>query len=454
MNPSSKEQFSFYVKTLGCKVNTFDSHALENQLAAKGFAQKDSTEANLIIINSCSVTANAEKEARYLARKIRREHPSSHIVITGCYAQTNSQSLVEMPEIDLVIPNEIKEQLADIVEDKFFNATTRVAKIPTGVSTVKDNKQSHFKSSATLFDQSDSAQTRAFVKIQDGCDNFCTYCLIPYARGKSRSVESAKVTQEVIRLLEKGTREIVFTGIHIGDYGQDLAVQTSLVRILAGLFPHFEKHHARLRISSLEPSEVSRPLLECLSRYKNYFCDHFHLPLQSGSDPILKKMRRSYTCEEYQRTVQMIREFFPNANIGADVIPGFPGETEEHYQETFQFVKNLNLAYLHVFPYSERPNTAAIRMPNKVSGDVIKRRAASLRKLSDELLYNFTAQFVGKLVNVIWENDQDEAGRHRGISNNYLNVALAQGHSSTPGIIDKVMIKGFVSPKQLLGKIL
>ncbi len=448
---------SVYVKTLGCKVNTFDSHALENQFQARGFALVDSPEsARVTVINTCSVTANAEREARYLLRRFRRENPDSLMVVTGCYAQVNSAALVDLPEVDLVIPNERKEDLVGLISDRLDDACATnhwQGKLPTGVREVRENRQTHFKSSATLFASPQSTQTRAFLKVQDGCNNFCTYCLIPYARGASRSVDPHRVLEEVRMTLASGSQELVLTGIHIGDYGADLDTEGS-VRTLTDLLARIleQPRVNRLRISSLEPSEVSEDLLNLMAANPTNFCDHFHLPLQSGSNDVLRRMRRTYDCAGYADAVARIRRRFPNACIGADVIPGFPGETEDHFAETIAFIQQLPIDYLHVFPYSKRPNTAAARMPSHVAGDVIKARAAQLRQLSDELLTAYYSRQIGRTVRVLWEKDQDDDGRQLGHSMNYLNVAAPRSSQCQAGAETWVRIKGMIGKHRVLGQ--
>jgi threonylcarbamoyladenosine tRNA methylthiotransferase MtaB len=455
---------SVYVKTLGCKVNTYDSHALENQFRAQGYDLVDGAlGADVTVVNTCSVTANAEREARYLARRIRRENPGAMVVFTGCYAQTDSAALAAMDEIDVVVPNEAKERLVGIVHDGLGRRTrgelapaaaAAATKLPDGVKAVAGNKQGHFKSSATLFDKADSNQTRAFLKIQDGCDGFCSYCLIPYARGASRSVAPELVLAEVRRLVDAGSREIVLTGIHIGDYGRDLAgyagddnpIVTVLRQILAvpGL--------GRVRISSLEPAELSEPLCALMAEHRELVCDHLHLPLQSGSDRILKLMRRAYDAAGYAAAVERFRARFPEASIGADVIPGFPGETDADFADTKALIERLELSYLHVFPYSKRPNTAAARMPGHLDGDVVRARAAELRALSEGLASAYARRFIGRRLDVLWERDVDAQGRRLGYTANYLAVAAAGLPTPPAGALGPAEVKGFVDRGRLLAR--
>jgi threonylcarbamoyladenosine tRNA methylthiotransferase MtaB len=454
---------SVYVKTLGCKVNTYGSHALENQFRAKGYDLADEAlGADVTIVNTCSVTANAEREARYLARRIRRENPDAMVVFTGCYAQTDSAALAAMDEIDVVVPNEAKERLVTIVHDgldarrggAFAPAASPAAKLPDGVRAVAGNRQGHFKSAVTFFDKADSSQTRAFLKIQDGCDGFCTYCLIPYARGASRSVAPELVLAEVRRLVASGAHELVLTGIHIGDYGRDLAVYAGddhpVVTLLRAILA--TPGLGRVRISSLEPAELSEPLCALMAEHRELVCDHLHLPLQSGSDRILKLMRRTYDAAGYAAAVERFRARFPEASIGADVIPGFPGETDADFADTAALVRRLELSYLHVFPYSKRPNTAAARMPGHLDGDVVRARAAELRTLSDELASTYARRFIGRRLDVLWERDVDAQGRRLGYTANYLAVAAAGQPTPPAGALTPAEVKGFVDSKRLLAR--
>jgi threonylcarbamoyladenosine tRNA methylthiotransferase MtaB len=447
---------SVYVKTLGCKVNTYDTHAIENQFKALGYELVDSPEqATVSVLNTCSVTANADKEARYLLRKFRRDNPETIVVATGCYAQTDSQRLVEMDEVDLVFPNQTKDIMVEATH-RFFEKKQQEpheaprSKLPEHVKAVSANRQGHFKSSLTLL-EADSSQTRAFLKIQDGCNGFCTYCLIPYARGASRSVAREQVLDEVRRLIDLGVKELVFTGIHIGDYGEDHGDTQGFVRLMQTLLDWPDM--VRIRISSLEPRELTEDLLKVLSTRPELFCDHFHLPLQSGHDRILKAMRRTYDSRQYADNVALARQYFPRANFGADVIPGFPGETDEEFGSTVDFIRTTGLNYLHVFPYSKRPNTAASRMPDHLPADLVKERSRILRDLSDELKMEYSRRFIGEEVSVLWENDSDAQGRRMGHSTNYLDVCALSSAPVAAGTINRVKLKGFVEGMRLLGKI-
>jgi threonylcarbamoyladenosine tRNA methylthiotransferase MtaB len=445
-----------FVKTLGCKVNTFDSHALENQFRGIGYELvTDPSDATINVVNTCSVTHNADKEARYLARRFRRENAESFVVMTGCYAQTDSKRLLEMEEVDVIVPNEAKDGLVQFVQEQLRAQREGrvVLKMPPGIKSVSENKQSHFKSSLTLFDKADSSQTRAFVKIQDGCNGFCAYCLIPYARGASRSVPQDEALKEIRRLIDTGTKEVVLTGIHIGDYGVDLlppdSQQQPFVDFMKRLFDM--EGLKRVRISSLEPAELSESLIKVLAEHKDRFCDHFHLPLQAGHDHVLRRMRRKYDTMRYKESCDMAKSYFPQTCIGADVIPGFPGETEEQFRATMNFIENVGIHYLHVFPYSRRPNTAADKMPDHLDHEKVRIRSQALRDLSKKLRRTYMTNFIGKPLEVLWENKMDPLGRPLGTTRNYINVAGQKASSHTrPGTTSHWIIKGFIADDQML----
>ncbi len=446
---------SVYVKTLGCKVNTYDSHALETEFKAKGYQVVENPElADITVLNTCSVTENANKEARYLLRKFRRSNPNALVVATGCYVQTDSASLIGMEDIDLIFPNQAKERIVAISDEqhrlKKAGQPISIPKFPEDLKPVKNNRQEHFKSVLQMT-AADPSQTRAFLKIQDGCNGFCSYCLIPYARGASRSVAADQVLTEVRRLIDTGIKEVVFAGIHLGDYGHDLGSQAlSFTELIKTLFSWDDM--IRVRISSLEPQELPEKLLKALSQRPELFCDHFHLPLQSGHDRILKMMRRTYGTQQYQETIALAKSYFPRANFGADVIPGFPGETAEEAQATIDFIKSVGLNYLHVFPYSKRPNTSAAKMPHHLPPAIIRNRAKELRDLSQQLKHDYCSSFINQeKVVVLWENDRDHLGRQVGRSNNYLEVVAPSSAAVEVNSLSKVKIKGFVEKGRMLG---
>ena len=461
MRALSESMAKVYVKTMGCKVNTFDSQVLETQFRAHGHELVGTADdAEVMVVNTCSVTANADREARYLARKARRARPDGLVVFTGCYAQTDSARLAAMDEVDVVVPNEAKDRLVAIVDEGLARRRGEAAtgaslqlegKLPVGVSAVDANRQGHFKTASVLFDQAQTDRTRAFVKAQDGCNGFCAYCLIPYARGASRSVPRAALVAEITRLAAAGVPEVVLTGIHLGDWGRDLEGEKHRAEPFADLVDSLFATPGlrRLRLSSLEPGELSDDLVRVLAQHRELVCDHLHLPLQAGADRTLARMRRSYDTRGYADAVHRFRAAFPDAGIGADVIPGFPGESDEDFEATCRFIEELELSFLHVFPYSKRPNTSAARMPGHLHGDVVRDRAARLRALGTELTERFGRRFIGRTLDVLWEDQLDAQGRRVGHARNYLAVAAA-GPAPAPGTMVPAAVKGFVEGQRLL----
>mgnify|MGYP000296507874 CR=1 FL=1 len=441
-----------FIKTLGCKVNTFDSQVLEKKFSEEGYAIAASPEAaDIQVINSCSVTSTAEKEARYLLRKMHRENPKALRIITGCYAQVDSAHIRSLEAVDILVPNEVKDNLVSVVSDHLAGKNVLSEKMPLGTKAVDQNKQGHFKSELTLFDRPSTDRIRAFLKVQDGCNGFCAYCLIPLARGASRSVDADLVLQKVKEIETSGALELVFAGIHLGDYGHDFA-EDAPIRSLSALLERVlaDTTLRRFRISSLEPSELSVELLETLAKRRDIFCDHFHLPLQSGSDKILKLMGRSYDSAGYRQAVALIRQYFPQAMISADVIPGFPGEDDKDFEDTLQFIKDCQIDSLHVFPYSKRPNTRALKMPNHVASEVIKERAARLRQLSKETKIAFAKSMFLTKARVLWESKDEATGRLIGKTTNYLDVVSRQGHDAALYTEETLELHGFSDEGRIL----
>ncbi|MCY4380985.1 MAG: tRNA (N(6)-L-threonylcarbamoyladenosine(37)-C(2))-methylthiotransferase MtaB, partial [Proteobacteria bacterium] len=418
------QQKQFYIKHFGCKVNLSDSHSLAHELTALGYGSADSPDqADVIILNTCSVTHQAEKDARYILRKFHRLNPKAVKLVTGCYGQTDSLSLAEMVEVDYVIPNEYKHKIASFIHslgDDQKKPTKIADKRLPDTSFVRGGRLGHFKSSLAYFGHQVSSQTRAFLKIQDGCNDFCTYCQIPYARGASRSVAAQDILHEIDCLKDKGVREIVLTGIHLGEWGKDLEGQPSFVGLLEKILLKAPGCF-RVRLSSLEPSEFSQPLADLLSSYSDYVCHHLHFPLQSGSDHILKLMGRRYNKEEYFETVSRARSALgPKAHLSCDVMVGFPGETEQNFHDTIDFLRVTGLVSWHVFSYSPRPNTAAARFSGHLSRTVIQSRSKILRNLSAHRLQEFSSKFFGQSLQILWEGKRDKWGRILGKSSEYL----------------------------------
>ena len=394
------------ISTLGCKTNQFESAAMIEQLQAAGYSVVPfSEQSDIYIINSCTVTARTDAETRRLIRRARRLNPESRIIATGCYAQVAPGELEKMPELDSVLGNQEKQQISSFLE--------------TDGNSVSDISEVSLTEPLRL--TSFAEHTRAFLQIQNGCNSFCAYCIVPYARGRSRSVNTDDVLHAASDLAANGFKEIVLTGIHLGAYGIDLSSPTSLTSLVgqidAGLIV------PRLRIGSIEPNEVSEELLSLMSQSKS-ICHHLHLPLQSGSDTVLSRMGRQYTSSLFRDLVAQISSAMPDAFIGADVIAGFPGETEAEFEETVRLLEELPVSDLHVFPYSSRPGTRAASMDRHVPHQIVTERAARLRKIAELKKTAFLERFTGKRLDVLVQGFDESTARCRGLSRNYISVSF------------------------------
>jgi len=398
------------IVTLGCKTNQFESAALAEQLRNAGYRQVDFEDgAELVIVNTCTVTAATDAQSRNLIRRARRINPRTRLVVTGCYAQIDPQALAQLPGVALVIGNEEKQD---------FLARLTALDAEPGQVMVSDIRQ--VEAAASLPLHSFAQRSRAFVQIQNGCDAFCSYCIIPYARGRSRSVSLAEVVSQVEGLGAGGYPEVVLTGIHIGNYGQDLQPASDLLGLLQVI--ETSSFSGRLRLGSIEPTEIPLELREYCAT-ADWLCPHWHIPLQAGDDEILQRMNRHYDTAFFAALLKDIRSRQPGAAIGLDVITGFPGESEQQFLNTLTFLENLSFSHLHVFPYSKRPGTPAATMSGQLPGDVIKQRAAQLREMGERKLAAFSQRFIGRELELVIEGG-GENGLCKGLSENYLEVFL------------------------------
>jgi len=401
---------SFSIVTLGCKTNQFESAAMTEKLLAAGYRQVAFEEgADLVLVNTCTVTSNTDAQSRKLIRRAQRNNPQARIVVTGCYAQVDAQSLAELPGVSLVLGNQEKTDLLEELAD--LNNTARVA--------VADIRSEGGK--VALEVASEAQRSRAFLQIQNGCDAFCSYCIIPYARGRSRSVEPAAILEQVDALVAAGHQELVLTGIHIGQYGKDLFQPSALLDLIKQIEPRLQ--NARLRLGSLEPTELPEELRTHIAASAR-ICPHYHIPLQAGSDRVLEAMNRGYTTSFFAELLQDLHTRQPHAGIGIDLIVGFPGESDAEFEETYRFVESLPVSYLHVFPYSKRPGTPAASLPGQIPGDIARLRTARMRQLGEEKQRRFARNFVEGSLEVIAEAGV-KSGKIRAVADNYLSVHLA-----------------------------
>ena len=403
--------------TLGCKLNFSETSTLSRQLEKEGFEKKAFTEkADIYVINTCSVTENADKECRQLVRRIQRQAPESFVVITGCYAQLKPKEIAEIPGVDLVLGASEKFNLVPHLANLTKGDATKICSCD--IDTVTD-----FKSSYSVNDR-----TRTFLKVQDGCDYSCTFCTIPMARGKSRSDRIENVVADAKSLATNGVKEIVLTGINLGDFGKSEEGGKKHTENFFDLLKALEQetNMPRYRISSIEPNLLTNEIIEFVATSKRIM-PHFHIPLQSGSNAVLKLMQRRYTRDLYQERVDLIKKIMPHACIGVDVIVGSPGETEEYFKESLEFIHALDIAYLHVFTYSERAATKALTIKPIVPMQERHERNKILRNLSYQKLQYFTTSQRGSTRKVLFEspkvNKEDESiVMLEGFTDNYIKV--------------------------------
>jgi threonylcarbamoyladenosine tRNA methylthiotransferase MtaB len=395
------------ITTLGCKINQFESAAMTQALQKDGFSIVPfSGPADIYLINSCTVTAKTDAESRRLIRRATRLNPQARVVVTGCYAQMAGAELLGTPGVNLILGNSEKRDIVGFLRDMGDEPRAVV----TDISLQKSGDSAPLESFAE--------HTRAFLQVQNGCDARCAYCIVPFARGASRSVAPDEALEAMTSFTAKGFKEIVLTGIHLGGYGLDLHPQTNLLELLKRVEALAAVN--RLRVGSVEPTEVSAELVSFLAG-SDMVCPHLHLPLQSGSDGVLSRMNRGYTTEFYRGVVQELVRAVPDICLGTDLIAGFPGETEVEFAETYRFIEELPLAYLHVFPFSPRPGTPAATMTPQLHSRVVKERAEALRVLSEQKKHAYAERFVGRELQVLVQRD---AGGRKGLSRNYLPVLV------------------------------
>lgn len=378
--------------------------------------------ADVYLINTCTVTNMSDRKSRQMIRRAHKRNPEAKIVVVGCYAQTDSDTVLEIPGVNLVIGTDDRQNLVERIEAIDSDA---VHSLVSQINSVED-----FEELEVAFFE---GKTRASLKIQDGCNQFCSYCKVPYARGRSRSRSINNVIKQVEKIVEQGYQEIVLTGVHLGGYGQELEPKSSLESVVSAIAAVDDVK--RIRISSVDPNEID-PGLIALVKDNPRVCRHLHIPLQSGSDPILAKMRRRYRTQDFIDVVETVRKSVPDIAITTDVIVGFPGETPELFEETYQFLQRLGLAKIHVFKYSPRTGTPAAKFPDQVSGEEKEIRSQKLIALSDKMASEFHQRFLGQEVEIIVES-VTESGLF-GLSDNYLHVNVPEITDPSEELIGKL----------------
>jgi threonylcarbamoyladenosine tRNA methylthiotransferase MtaB len=402
----------FTITTLGCKVNQYESDAIARRLKDLGCVPAGAEgPADLCIINTCAVTGKAAMQSRQAVRQSVRSNPGAQMVVTGCYAQTEPDELEKIDGVHCVIGHGDKHRIPDIIlsGENTGNAS--------GIICRNILSECHFKHIPVTVTGN---RTRPVLKIQDGCNAFCTYCIVPYARGRSRSMPFENVLKNIRCLNEAGFHEVVLSGVHLGAYGLDLSPKIRLTDLLAGIRDLYVMD--RIRLSSIEPLELTQDLIDLVA-VSEIFCNHFHIPLQSGDDQILAQMHRNYSRSFFEDLIFKITMQIPDAAIGVDLLIGFPGETEEAFENTYSLIEKLPVTYLHVFPFSPRPGTPAVKYPEKVPAKTIKERCERMRRLGDEKKKTFYRKFTGKTLQILIEGKRDNAtGLLKGITSNYIPV--------------------------------
>lgn len=391
--------------TMGCKLNFSETSMISKDFTNRGFKKVEYKEfADIYVLNTCSVTDNADKEARKLIRQAKRKNPNAQIAVIGCYAQLMPDQIAKIDGVNLVIGTENKFNVLTELDLLNLNSETKIIR----------NKIEDVKAFTPSYSSND--RTRTYLKVQDGCDYTCSFCTIPLARGRSRSDTISNTIKIANQAIRSGAREIVLTGVNIGDYGKNN--KESFIELIKRLDTLAVE---RIRISSIEPNLLTKEIIDFCAESKK-FMPHFHIPLQSGSNKILKLMRRRYTSSQYAESISLIRQLIPDASIGVDVIVGFPGESNEDFMETFNFIESLDISYLHVFTYSERKNTDAANFKKSVDKKTRAHRSLILRRLSEKKLSDFYDQFIGTQRVVLFDNKKNN--QILGYTDNYIKVAV------------------------------
>ena len=426
--------------TLGCKVNQYETNAMAQKFLEKGYQiieeitpENEDIKPDICIINTCTVTNMSDRKSRQMLRRMKEKNPSTIVVAVGCYAQVAKKELAKIPEIDLVLGNNEKVEIVKYVEEYINNH----------INNVELDDVMYSKEFSDFGDVTYTEKTRAVIKIQDGCDRFCSYCIIPYARGRVRSRKPENIISETTQIASKGIKEVVITGIHIASYGKDFAMSKDSKLTSYRLIDLLEEINEiqgiqRIRLGSIEPLLITVEFVERLKKLEK-ICHHFHLSLQSGCDETLKRMNRRYTTEQFKEIVRLLRGTYSDVNLTTDIIVGFPGETDEEFNKTYQFLKEIKFYKMHIFKYSPRKGTKAAVMPNQINGDIKEERSKKLIELSDRNEIEYNKSYIGKNVEVLFEEEKD--GMYKGHTQNYIMVYCQSKEKLDNKIIDVVCEK-------------
>ena len=429
-----QKKVAFY--TLGCKVNQYETNAIAQKFIERGYEKVEFEEkADIYVINTCSVTNMADKKSRQIIRQAKTHNENAIVVATGCYAQVNKEELEKIEELDIIVGNSDKSNIVEIVE-KYSSKYEQVGKI---------EEENEFQDFGTV---TYTEKTRAVIKVQDGCNNFCSYCIIPYAKGRVRSRKPESVIKEIKEIVKTGIQEVVITGIHVASYGKDFEDGTKLIDLLEEI--NKIEGLKRIRLGSLEPNLITEEFVERLGNV-NKICDHFHLSLQSGCNDTLKRMNRKYTTEEFEKGVNLLRDKFPDVALTTDIIVGFPGETEEEFNITYKFLEKIKFSKMHVFKYSRRKGTKADLMDNQIAPQIQELRSKLLLELSDINQEEYNKKYIGETLEVLIEEQDGEY--IKGHTKNYLLVnSKSQEIEKYHNKLVKIKILGNIQ-EELIGKI-
>ena len=423
--------------TLGCKVNQYETEAMKELFENEGYKVLEEGRSDIYVVNTCTVTNMSDRKSRQFIRRAKRSNKDALVVVVGCYSQVSPEEVEKIEEVDIIIGTKDRDKIVDLVED-FDRKKGKV-------NIVSDSK--YFMDFEKLEVDTIDSRTRAYIKIQDGCNQFCSYCIIPYARGPIRSRDLSDIVEEAEDLGRKGFKEVVLTGIHVASYGKDFKDENlSLIDVIEEIAKI--DSIKRIRLSSIEPKLIDDDFMKRAMK-TGKLCDHFHLSLQSGSDTVLKRMNRKYTSQEFKDIVEIIREYMPKAGITTDIIVGFPGETEEEFEETYKFAEEIKFSKIHVFKYSPREGTRAAAMKNQIDGNVKNERSQKLLDLNDSLMEDFNKSLIGEDLEVLFENDDKDYSE--GYARNYALVS--SDNLDYKGEIKRIKIRN-INKDSLNGKVI
>ena len=417
--------------TLGCKVNQYETNAMTQKFIEKGYEiVEHHQKADIYVINTCTVTNMSDRKSRQMLRRVKELNNKAVVVACGCYAQVAKTELEKIEEIDLILGNNEKKEIVKYVEEYIENHKKQIE--------IEDVM--YQKEFVDFGDVTYTEKTRAVIKVQDGCDRFCSYCIIPYARGRVRSRRPESIVSEIKQIAKEGIQEVVITGIHIASYGKDFKENINKEYILIDLLEEINKIEGikRIRLGSLEPLLITEEFVERLVKLEK-ICHHFHISLQSGCDETLKRMNRRYTTTEFKNIVSILRKYYEDVILTTDIIVGFPGETEEEFETTYKFLEEIKFYKMHIFKYSPRKGTKAAQMKEQIDGNKKEQRSQKLIELSDKNEKEYNQSYIGKEVEVLWEEEKE--GTYKGHTKNYILAYYKEVESEKEKDLENKIIK-------------